>query len=74
MPVKNETRIECERFQVDKTDEYDFKVDMSDYAHPEALKLRKNYSYRLVASVNHSGDIGFGHYTAICKRPVFEVL
>ena len=43
---------------------------MSKFAHPEALKLRKNYTYRLVATVNHFGSLGFGHHTAICKRPV----
>ena len=68
--AKNETKIVCESSPVANSSEVNYDIDMTEYAHPEALKLRENYSYRLVATVNHSGTAGSGHYTAICKRPV----
>ena len=63
--VKNETKVESERSYDRESDQYNYDIDLTEFAHPDALKHRKNYSYRLIATVNHSGGVGFGHYTSI---------
>ena len=43
-------------------------LDLTDYATPEALRLRAEYKYDLVGVINHEGDAEWGHYTAVCNR------
>ena len=51
------------------------EIDLTEFATEELLKDLKRFKmkgikYSLVATLNQYGDVNFGHYIAICKRPV----
>lgn len=47
-------------------------LDMSPYCNPKAIKAGSSATFDLIGVSNHSGNLGGGHYTALCKN--FQVI